>query len=177
MYYRVAIQLEPLPRWQWKSTVLTSLDALLRFLRLYSALPQERLRVFSSASREEMNEQLARENKGLKSTSVTAAQFLQERMMGSREGRSEALRRDTREIEQGIATADSREQALSESNQGTHTLEETDMCSLEKRRGELELGAGGDHDMPYRFTLPTSIPQVLAWMKLLAKVQDGELQP
>jgi hypothetical protein len=28
----------------------------------------------------------------------------------------------------------------------------------------------------HRFTLTTSLPQVLTWMKLLEKVQDGELQ-
>lgn len=48
---------------------------------------------------------------------------------------------------------------------------------MEQRREELERGAGGDYDIPYRFALPTSILQVLAWMKLLARVRDGELQP
>jgi len=43
---------------------------------------------------------------------------------------------------------------------------------LDKRREEIERGAGGDHDLPYRFTLPTSMPQVLAWVKLLARVQQ-----
>jgi hypothetical protein len=36
---------------------------------------------------------------------------------------------------------------------------------------------GGASDIPYRFTLPTSISQVLVQTKLLAKVQHGELQP
>ena len=51
------------------------------------------------------------------------------------------------------------------------------MNPLEKRREELETGVGGDHDIPYRFTRPYSMPQFLAWMKLLVKVQDGTLQP
>jgi len=50
MYYRVAIQMEPLPTWQWRSTVLSSLQTLFQFLRLYRAFPQDRLRVFSSSS-------------------------------------------------------------------------------------------------------------------------------
>ncbi len=79
MYYRVAIQVDPSLRWQWKSTVLSELSAVFQLLRLYRALPQERLRVFSCSSREEMSEQLGREHEGLSSTSVTAAQFLQER--------------------------------------------------------------------------------------------------
>jgi hypothetical protein len=86
MYYRVAIQMDPSAPWQWKSTTLSSLDALFQYLRLYQALPQDRLRVFSSSSREEMHEQFVRENKGLPSRSVTAAQFLPKRMSVSPEG-------------------------------------------------------------------------------------------
>ncbi len=46
MYYRVAlyqsaIQVHPPSGWQWKSTVLSSLSALLQFLRLCRALPQD----------------------------------------------------------------------------------------------------------------------------------------
>ncbi len=51
------------------------------------------------------------------------------------------------------------------------------MDVLDRRRLELELGTPGDHDTRYTFTLPTALPQVLAWMKLLAKVQGGQLQP
>ena len=34
----------------------------------------------------------------------------------------------------------------------------------------------GDHDVPYHFALPLSLPQVLAWMRLLGKVQRGEVE-
>src|SRR5215472_5892552 len=90
MDYRVAIQRQgdqldrPLS-WQWQSTVLSSLQTLLQFLRLYSALPQDHLRVFSSSSRENLEEQLMQENKGLSSHSVTAAQFLQALLIRSPE--------------------------------------------------------------------------------------------
>jgi hypothetical protein len=47
MYYRVAIQVDQVPHWQWKSTALSSLDVVFQWLRLYHALPQDRLRVFS----------------------------------------------------------------------------------------------------------------------------------
>jgi hypothetical protein len=86
MYYRVAIHGDDMSRWQWKSTTISSLNSLLQFLRRFHDLPQDHLRVFSSSSREEMSEQLARENNGLGSDSVTAAQFLQERMLGSQQG-------------------------------------------------------------------------------------------
>ncbi len=177
MYYRVAIQGDPSPPWQWKSTALSELSVVFQFLRLYRALPQDRLRVFSSASREEMNEQLMRENKGVRSTSVTAAQFLEERMIGSREVVWEASGDGTRGNEPTTAIAVVTEHSLNERSWRAQTVDERGMSSLEKRGGELERGAGGDDDLPYRFTLPTSIPQVLAWVKLLAKVQNGELQP
>jgi hypothetical protein len=51
------------------------------------------------------------------------------------------------------------------------------MSALESRRLALELGPGGDHDVLYSFVLPPSMPQVLAWMRLLARRQRGELQP
>src|SRR5260370_19316881 len=64
MYYRVAIQVDAAPAWQWKSTVLSSLDTLFHFLRLFRALPHDQLRVFSSSSREGLAEQLEQENQG-----------------------------------------------------------------------------------------------------------------
>ena len=44
MYDRVAIQVDAAPAWQWKSTVLSSLDTLFHFLRLFGALPLEKLK-------------------------------------------------------------------------------------------------------------------------------------
>jgi hypothetical protein len=79
MYYRVAVQVDAVPTWKWKSTVLTSLEALFGFLRLSKALPPDRLRVFTSSSLADLAEQLVCENKGLGSPSVTATHFLQER--------------------------------------------------------------------------------------------------
>jgi len=49
------------------------------------------------------------------------------------------------------------------------------MSVLDQKRLEFELGPGSDHDMPYHFTLPISMPQRLAWTRLLARVQAGEL--
>jgi len=79
MYYRVAIQVDAQPAWKWQSTALSSLNIVLQWLQIYRAFPQERLRIFSSSSREGLNEQLVRENQGLASTSVPATQFLQAR--------------------------------------------------------------------------------------------------
>ena len=51
------------------------------------------------------------------------------------------------------------------------------MRALEKRRQELESGFDGEYDLPYRFALSSSTPQVLAWVKLLVRVQQADLQP
>ena len=66
---------------------------------------------------------------------------------------------------------------LNESGRAAPTLDERSMSSLESRWLERELGTGGDHDVPYSFALPASLPQVLAWMRLLARVHRGELEP
>jgi hypothetical protein len=175
MYYRVAIQADTSTRWRWCSTVMSSLDTLLRFLRLNYA-PLEHLLVFSSGSCEELDEQFARENQGLSSKAVTAAQCLREGMNRSAEGRWRASESGTRGIERKDSLPVAREHSPNESSPGPSVPDERGSSVLETRRVELERGAGADHDVPYRFTLPTSLPQVLAWMRLRAWVQDGELQ-
>jgi hypothetical protein len=47
----------------------------------------------------------------------------------------------------------------------------------EVTRLELELSTVSDHDVPYEFTLPTNLSQLLAWTKLMVKVRSGELVP
>jgi hypothetical protein len=187
MYYRVAIQrqgdqLDRPPIWQWQSTVLSSLQTLFQFLRLYSALPQDHLRVFSSCSRESLQEQLRQENQGLGSHSVTAAQFLQERMIRSPEvaqgtpERDEGADRRWQPSLMGSITAHSH-LSVKEYGKEANGLAAPGLSALERRRLELESGPGGDHDIPYRFALPACLPHVLAWMRLLAKVHRGEVQP
>src|SRR6266487_1878397 len=78
MFYCIAMQAGASLSWQWKSTPLSSLDAVLGFLRLHRALRQNRLRVFSSASREGLDEQFKREQGAMGFHSVTATQFLRE---------------------------------------------------------------------------------------------------
>ncbi len=169
MYYRIAIQrgrdhLEWPVTWQWKSTALSSLQSLFQLLRFYGALPQEQLRVLSSPSREGLEEQLRQENKGLASTSVTAAQFLRERML-----RSPTVVRSISERERGTslergAIAVISQPAVNERGGEGSVLESRGMSALERRREELESGSGSDHDLPHSFSLPLFLPQVLAWM-------------
>ena len=80
-YYRLAIRDRHTTTWSWTTTALTSLQAVFHQLRRYSAMSQDRLRVFMASSTKEMQQQLAQENNGLESHSVTAAHFLQERLL------------------------------------------------------------------------------------------------
>ena len=50
------------------------------------------------------------------------------------------------------------------------------MSWIEVRRLEVELGAGGNHDRPYTWSLPPSGPHVLAWTKLRALRERGEFE-
>ena len=177
MYYRIAIRVDASPTWKWKSTALSSLNTLFHWLQCYRVLPHDRLRIFSSSSQEELNEQLVRENQGLLSTSVPATQFLQERGIAPREVGGQASAGGTRANERTAPIAAVTEPEFCQSNKGGNDLDGKGMSSLERRRLELESGAGADHDVSYIFLLPLSVPQVLAWMRLMGRVQRGELQP
>jgi hypothetical protein len=76
VYYRVALMTNQSPTWKWKSSVLTSLETLFNFLKIYRAIPKDRVRVFLSSTVERMDELLTRENNGLVSNSLTAEQLL-----------------------------------------------------------------------------------------------------
>ena len=181
MYYRVAIrrevdQLNRPMSWQWQSTVLGSLQSLLQFLRLYDALPRDHLRIFSSASRGSLKEQLIQESNERISHAVTAAQFLQERLIRYPAVTQEAPECEVREYQETASVAVYGKTRLNEGGSAAHGPDEGDMSSLERKRLEFELGPGGDHDAAYGFTLSASLPQVFAWMGLLARVHRGELQ-
>ena len=176
IYYRVALKGDQSNTWRWISTVLTSLEALFGFLKLYNMVPRDRIRVFFSSSVESMDLMLTRENKGLASNSITAEQLLNS---GAKMSSVEMMRLESEtgmRESMGMAVASiAREQPLNE--RSVSSSPERNMSFLDMRRLELELGTPGDHDTPYRFTLPTSMPQALAWTKLLVKIHAGELEP
>src|SRR5260370_9777613 len=122
MSYRGAMQRDPSLPWQWKSTARSRLSALFQFLRRCAALEHDRVRVCSSSSREEMNGQLVRENQGLGSTPVTAAQILQESMSGAPEMAGEVGARGTRGNERTLSSAVVSEPALGERSKGRNAL-------------------------------------------------------
>jgi hypothetical protein len=47
------------------------------------------------------------------------------------------------------------------------------VCWIEVRRLEIELGAGGDHDQAYMWSLSSASAHALAWTKLLSRRERG----
>ena len=218
-YYRLAVQDRQSTHWIWKTTPLTSLQAVFQVLRIYSALPQDDIHVFAASSKEALSEMLDLQNNQLVSGSITATQFLQERNIAGSEQLHNALdQRFSAQKDQQVteivacATRGMHEAAQSvqqkadnatwakeawekhqalQANQKeaggvtasplhSHlvtagTLSSLGMSLQEKKRLEIELGPGGDHDMPYLFTLPISLKERLAWIRLQKQVQAEEL--
>ena len=154
MFYRVAIRQErdqhdQSPSWRWQSTVLSSLQSVFQFLRLYRAR-QDHLRVFSSSSREGLQQQLIQENQGLESSSVTASHFLQQRMIRPSESRRAMSELGAQEHQERSPIAVTTTNQRDESSKADQTPAGGDISSLERRRLELELGPSGDHDQGLR---------------------------
>jgi len=172
--------------------MLNTPGTLFDFLNMYDRIPKNRLRVFFATSRDFMNAMLKRENKGLLSNSVTVEQFLKSRKridgQNIRQLESElALQVDIKLIARSVITGKLGDEHLS--MQATSSFESANYDTPEARgdnqernlsglmQEESEWSRGGDYDTPYSFALPVFMPQALAWARLLAKVQRGELEP
>ena len=164
MYYRIAVQTSASPTLRWQSDPLCSVPMVINWLLYFRVFPPERLRVFSSDCREGLDEQLRRANQGWASTSVLATHYVPKRANTPRASATEGARSPS--AKEGYEL-----HALAE-----HGHRPPQASTLDQRREALEYGDGGDHDLPYRFSLPTSAPEVLAWVKLLARVRHGGLQ-
>ena len=180
MFYRVALQKVPSGLWRWESPVITSVVLLFQILEKYRSIPRSHLRVFFASSVECLDQMLDREMKGLASGSIHVDHLLQGRWRTS-QSRS---RLDLRQFESELRTHNSvgvletsTGGELSLHGKRRSTLQEGSMEILDRRRLEVERGTPGDHDTLYTLALPNSLPQVLAWINLLARVQDGALQP
>jgi|SRR5579884_3977398 len=201
VYYRLAIQDRQTSQWTWKTTPVTSVQAVLQLVSIYHMLPQDSIRVFTAASEEELNEMLKRHNTTRASSSVTATQFLQEKNLALPEQEQSASEQSTSaqaaqqdasvaawakarwdefvttraaQIAQQGATVKT-SSSLCESITTTGAPSSSDMSWLQQKRLEIESGPGGDHDTPYRFALPLSMKERLAWIHLQRRVQAGEL--
>jgi hypothetical protein len=167
IYYRVALQASHCPAWQWRSTILTSLEAVLRLLRMYSnLLPNDRIRVFFASSAHGLDEMLTRQNQGAVSNSMTVEQLA-----------AQSWRISPLEIRRVEA-----ELGLQENEGSGPTTVLAEQLVNGKRPDVPEMtqvvadqGTGADHDLPYIFTLPIFLPEALSWARLLAKVHTGEV--
>jgi hypothetical protein len=106
---------------------------LFTFLRLYRAIPQDHLHIFQAACCEEIEEMFIQENNGEAVNSLTPDRFLS-----------------------GKRILTSEKPLLTEQKPDQQVIKQSGN-EFEKRRTELEMGAGNDHDLPYIFTLPTSM--------------------
>jgi hypothetical protein len=172
--------------------MLSTPGTLFDFLQMYDRIPKNRLRVFFATSLEFINEMLVRENSGLVSNSITVEEFLKsgrkidgqyirelEFELGLQENKAliarSAITRKLGDESSSLQTAFSGEPANPVISEAGGNNRESNLMKL--TREELEWSRGGDYDTPYTFALPVSMPQALAWVRLLAKVQNGELIP
>lgn len=180
MFYRVASQRDPGAFWRWESRVIASLEVLMRVLWMYRSMSRYTRRVFFASSVAGLDSMLDRETKGLASHSIPVEQLLQKRWstsqrIGQLEMRQFESELRTRESVGLLETSTVGELTLHEERR--YITPEGSMDVLDRRRLEFELGPGGDHAVPYRFVLPTQLLPSLVWMKLLARIERGELQP
>ncbi len=177
-YYRLAMQDQQTALWAWNSTVVTSLEAVFQLLRIYRVLPQHRLRVFSSPCKADLTQTtLDCEKHTLTACFVTATEFARARKLQTHDRAQRGSDRGTAKTTAQLSTAVAPASSWQVNGVAPSSLAANGSNDLEKQRLEREMGPGGDHDLPYTFMLPPSLPQVLAWMRLLAQVQRGELQP
>jgi len=177
-YYRLAMQNQQTAIWAWKSTVVTSLEAVFQLLRIYRVLPPDRLRVFSSHCKEDLTQaRLDCEKNTLTAYSVTAPEFSRARKLQAHETARDESDPGTAKTTMQPSTAVVPASSWQINSVAPSSLAANGLNDLDKQRLEREMGPGGDHDLPYTFMLPLSTPQVLAWIRLLAQVQNGKLQP
>jgi hypothetical protein len=172
--------------------MLNTPGTLFDFLNVYDRVPKNRLRVFFATSMEVMNEMLVRENSGLLSNSITVEEFLKsgKRIDGQhiKQLEFELVSQESKEliarsvITRKLGDECSSLQAASSSEPTNPVIAETRGNNQESNfmrlmREKLEWSGGNGYDTLYTFALPVSMPQALAWTRLLAKVQRGELIP
>ena len=154
IYFRIAIHVEKTDRWQWKSTVLTSLNTVYGFLRMYERVEKQRIRIFFASSLPLLKEMLWRENSNQITNSLTAEQFYEAKGKIDRLG---MIRLELELIDNAIVM--------------NYVLQSNETDPL------VTSGAEGTYDAPYRFTLPTTTREALVWARLLTSVQSGVLVP
>jgi len=165
IYYRIAAKKHHSSEWEWKSTILHSLEAVFRLGQQYSFLPPDQVRVFMASSTLYMDILLARENLGLSSNSLTLDQL----MHAHQSLTTPHVRRFA--LEPGWQEREELEQILVSPGICEPVIEPGSPVELDHESG------GSDHDLPYTFAFPDFLPHALAWFRLRERVLAGELVP
>ena len=133
--------------------------------------PKDRTYVFFASRALLLDQMLSRENARLVSNSIRA-DFL----LCGKQGinRLEMQRLETELLAPVIRGGVALNSGLVRTGQGVEALK---VGSFSTDSPVQERGLGDDHEIPYHFTAADSWPQALAWIKLLAKVHRGELEP
>ena len=192
MYFRVAIRKDQSSHWRWKSDMLSTPGRLFDFLNMYGSFSKNRLRVFFATTTSIMNEMLVRENNGLLSNSITVEEFLESgrkidgqyiKQVEFELGLQESMELIAKSvITTKLGDESSSMQANSPVEPAIPAISETmgnnwENSLMMQMWEDSEWSIGGDYDTPYTFELPVSMPQALAWARLLSMVQSGELIP
>jgi hypothetical protein len=167
IYYRLASQKRASTEWEWKSSVLSSLEAVFRLRQRYNMIPAERLCVFLASSTVYMDILLVRENLGLPSNSLTMDQLLHEH--------SSITAARIRSFETELGWSEEKIQAEARQTVPVAAQESRQAQSARPVSVLDQEPGGGDHDVPYTFSFPPLLPQVRAWMRLRERVLAGEL--
>jgi hypothetical protein len=167
VHYRIAGRLRGAPdlAWRWRTTRLDSLPAVWISLQKYRWPEHTQLRLFSASSVECLEEMLARANAGKSSTSVAAERVVSGRLLPALEWGAGGG------IDEAVETNSLGSDAVAETERFGAGLAGLDL--LHARRLELEIGPGGDHDVPYLFALPDSWPEAVAWIHLMTNTRAG----
>jgi hypothetical protein len=172
--------------------MLNTPGTLFDFLKMYDRVSKNRLRVFFATSTKVMNEMLLRENSGLLSNSITVEEFIESgRKIDGQYIKQLEFELGLQESMELVAKSAVTKKLGDEcSSTQVNSPVEPAIPAISTTRGnnwesslmglvqqDSEWSIGGDYDAPYTFALPVSMPQALAWARLLAKVQHGELIP
>ncbi len=171
IYYRVAFRGEHSPDWQWQSTVLISLNNLFAFLKAYSVFPKDWTRVFFASRPLLLDQMLSRENAGLVSNSIQADLLLC--------GKQKINQLEMQRLETELLVPENKGGVALNSRPAhiRHSVETLKVGSISTDFPAQERGPEDDREIPYHFTVADQWPQAFAWIKLLAKVHRGELEP
>lgn len=164
IYYRIAARVQPCDPWQWRSTILTSLDSVMSFLRLHDRMVQQRMQISFASQPAILNIMLDRFNDRLPANVISIEQIFACNM------KIDTLAMALLEAELGVSERVFAKSGIQVRQEHTNLYQSEQMCSV-----SMPLVLEQSYDEPYLFTLPSTLREMHVWTNLLARVQRGEL--